>query len=420
MRPGERGFVTLAALLDVLLITLIGSILMTSLLGEIQGENGYDRAVSAISVAEAGLHWGGNKLIGLVTGSYAGDADQTLQDAGGQQLGMFDVIVTCADRSAVSTGCTAAPNNRLIRATGYVPSKTSVLGQRTVQALVSQNTFFSKAVCGYADVNFDQGVTVQGDVGSEGTTSASLALQGPSGNAARIQPAPGGIQPGSTYTVGSTRCSQGCSGQVSGIVNNNQMPGTVCVNQTQVSNTYKCTPGGTALTALADEAVTISAANSSLSTLTIGARGTVTFVTTGAMSALRVNVHTIRAGKNTRFIIKGGGTVILNVQDQLAVDQGSYFGVDSLNNLLPASHLIVQSCNTGTPSPAVWFDRAGVISAVIIAPYGNVQIDAAQLSQGAVLASRVHFDQGTSYRFDGSASTVGFGFNKVRSWQDVP
>lgn len=420
MRPAERGFVTLAALLDIVIITLIAAVLMTSLFGEIQGETGYERAVSAISVAEAGLHWGGNKLIGLVTGSYAGDTNQTLEDTSGHEVGLFDVTVTCTDGSNVGTGCPTAPNDRLIRATGYVPSKTSVLGQRTVQALVSQNTFFSKAICGYAGVYFDQGVTVHGDVGSEGTTSPNLALLGPSGSAAKIQPAPGGIQPGSTYAVGSTSCSQGCASQVSGTVNNNQAPGSVCFNRAQVRSTYSCSPGSAPLTALADDAVTISAANNSLSTLTVGTRGTVTFVTTGATSALTVNVNTIRAGKNTRFIIKGGGTVILNVQDQLTLDQGSYFGVDSLNNLLPASHLIVRSCDTGAASPAVWFDHAGVISAVFIAPYGNVQIDAAQLSQGAVLANRILFDQGTSFRFDGSASTVGFGFNKVRSWQDVP
>src|SRR5262249_30254022 len=145
MRSRENGFVTLAALVIILIITITGGILMASLLGEVQGGYGYTEAVGAVSVAEAGLHWGGTKLTGSLpaTVGYAGDLNQTLLAAGGQTAGVFDVTVRCADGSAVSTGCAAAPNNRLIRAVGYVPSKTGALGQRTVQAFVSQNTFFN-------------------------------------------------------------------------------------------------------------------------------------------------------------------------------------------------------------------------------------------------------------------------------------
>src|SRR5262249_29202243 len=137
MRSRQHGFVTLAALVIILIITIIGGVLMSSLLGELQGSYGYTQAVSAVSVAEAGLHWGGAKLTGsfTVTEAYAGDLNQTLLSAGGQTAGVFDVTVKCADGTAVSiNGCAASPNNRLIRAVGYVPSKTGALGQRTVQA----------------------------------------------------------------------------------------------------------------------------------------------------------------------------------------------------------------------------------------------------------------------------------------------
>ncbi len=432
MRSAERGFVTLAALLDVLIITLIGAVLMTSLFGEIQGEFGYNQAVSSASVAEAGLHWGGNKLSGAsaTTQVYQGDSNQTLQGAGGQQAGVFDVAVTCADGTAVDTGsagCANQPNQRLVRATGYVPSKIGTLGKRTVQALVSQNTFYNKTICAYQNVTLSQGIVIQGDVGSEGTAVPDLSLQGPSGNAAEIQPAPGNVQPGSAYAVSSVSCSQGCASQVAGTVNNNQTPGTVCPNIAQVSSTYACVPGSTNLSG---GAVTISSANNSLNNVTLGSGGSVTFVIAGPTDVLTVNVNSITAGSNTQFIIQGGGIVQLNVKTQLTVGQGSGFGLTSFQSplpnpiptsvLVPAGHLIVRSCNMGTPSPAIWFNQSGGLSAVFIAPYGNVQMDQAQNSHGAILASNVQLDQSTAFGFDASASAVGFGFNKLLTWQDVP
>jgi len=432
MRPTEKGFVTLAALLDVLIITLIGAILMTSLFGEIQGEFGYNEAVSAASTAEAGLHWAGNKLSGAsaTTQIYQGDTNQTLQTAGGQQAGVFDVGVTCANGTAVDTGsagCSNLPNQRLVRATGYVPSKTGMLGKRTVQALVSQNTFYNKTICGYQNVTFAQGVTIQGDVGSEGTVNPDLSLQGPSGSAATIQPAPGGVQPGSAYAVSSVSCSQGCPSQVAGSVNNNQAAGTVCPNLAQVWSSYVCTPGTATFNA---SALTITSANNSWNSITLATGGSVTFVTAGPTDVLTVNVNSISAGSNTQFVLQGGGIVQLNVNSQLTAGQGSGFGLTSFQSplpspiptsvLVPAGHLIVRSCNTGTPTPAIWFNQSGGLSAVFIAPYGNVKMDQAQNSQGAILAANITLDQGTGFGFDATASAVGFGFNKLLSWQDVP
>ncbi len=419
MRRTQAGFVTLAALLIILIITTTGAILLTSLFGEIQGESGYNQATGALALGEAGSHWAVNKMTGTspVTEVYGGDSNQSVQGASGQSVGVFDVTVTCANGAAVSTGCPVQPGQRLVRATGYVPSKTTALGQRTVQALVAQNTFYNKTLCAYTNVNIDQGVTVQGDVGSEGMTIPDLSLQGPWSNPGRIQPAPGNVQPGNAYAVGTVSCSVGCSTQVAGTVNQSQAPGTICPNRTQVSSSYTCVPGSATLSG---GPVTISSSNNSLSTVTLGAGGTVTFQTAGPTDILTVNVGTITAGQNTWFIIQGGGYVQLNVASQLTVGQGSFFGVDGSGNVLPANHLVVRSCNTGTPSPAIWFNQTGKLSAVIIAPYGNVQMDQAQNSQGAVLANNIQFDQGTTLAFDASASAIGFGFNKLLSWQDVP
>jgi hypothetical protein len=430
LRRGQGGFVTLAALFMVLIITVIGGVLLSSLFGELQGESGYNRAVSASAAAEAGLHWAGNKLGGssAATQVYAGDTSQGLQAAGGQPVAVFDAVVSCADGSAVnagSAGCATQPNERLIQATGYVPSKASPLGVRTVQALVAQNTFYNKTLCAYQNITLSQGVTVQGDVGSEGTTNPDLSLQGPSGNAARIEPAPGGAQPGSAYAVSATSCSQGCGAQVAGTVNNNQTPGTVCPNLVQVASTYTCAPG---TASLSGGAVTISAANNSLNTVTLGSGGSVTFVTAGPSDVLTVNVASISAGSNTQFVLQGGGIVQLNVAGTLTVGQGSGFGLNTLlsplpnpiptGDLVPAGHLIVRSCSTA--NPAIWFNQAGGLSAVFITPQGGVKLDQAQNSQGAILAATITLDQSTAFGFDPSASAVGLGFNKLLSWQDVP
>jgi hypothetical protein len=308
-----------------------------------------------------------------------------------------------------------------------VPSKAGTLGKRTVQALVSQNTFYNKTICAYQNVTFSQGVVIQGDVGSEGTDIPDLSLQGPSGSAAKIQPAPGGVQPGSAYAVSNVSCSQDCASQVAGTVNSNQTPGTVCPNIAQVWSTYTCAPGSATFNG---STLTISSANTTWNSITLGSGGSVTFVTAGPTDVLTVNVNSITAGSNTQFIIQGGGIVQLNVNSQLTGGQGSGFGLTSFlsplpnpipaTNLVPAGHLLVRSCNTGTPSPAIWFNQAGGLSGVFIAPYGYVKMDQAQNSQGAILAQNIQLDQSTAFRFDASASAVGFGFNKLLSWQDVP
>jgi len=308
-----------------------------------------------------------------------------------------------------------------------VPSKTGTLGKRTVQALVSQNTFYNKTICAYQGVNFDQGTIIQGDVGSEGTAIPDLTLQGPPSNPAKIQPAPGGAQPGSAYAVTSLSCSQGCPSQVAGTINTNQTPGTVCPNIAQVWSTYVCTPG---IATFNGSALTITSANNTWNSITLGSGGSVTFVTAGPTDVLTVNVNSISAGSSTQFVIQGGGIVQLNVKSQLTVGQLSGFGLNTLlsplpspiptSDLVPAGHLIVRSCNTGTPTPAIWFNQSSGLSAVFIAPYGKVQMDQGQNSQGAVLAANIQMDQGTGFGFDATASAVGFGFNKLVSWQDVP
>jgi hypothetical protein len=65
MRSSQAGFVTLSAIIIMVVVTLVGTLLYTSLLGELQGEIGARQSVAALGVAEAGANWAGNKLGGL-------------------------------------------------------------------------------------------------------------------------------------------------------------------------------------------------------------------------------------------------------------------------------------------------------------------------------------------------------------------
>ena len=428
LRPAEGGSVTLLALLIMLLVMAIGAGFMRSLLGEAQGGIGSRYATSALAVSEAGLHWAGNMLTGTsaATYTYVGSSDHVVQGAGGQQVGVFDVDVVCVDGVTLPTANACAgvqPYRRLIRATGYVPSKTVTLGRRRLEARVAQNTFFDKAICGYDSVNFDQGAIVRGDVGSE----ASITLYGPPINPSRINPSPPGVVPpqaGNAYAVGTITCSVNCNTQIAGTVNPGQPAGSVCPNRVQVRSTYNCTPGSTDLIVPASGSASISSANRFLRNVTTGQFATITFVTTGPNDVLDVHVRSIVAGKNTRFLIAGGGKVRLHIEDQLWLGQSSQFGVDaSTNSLVEAYRMVVNSCSNpadGDPVPAVQFNQTGQISGLFIVPYGKVQLDQAQLTKGAILAGTIQFDRGNNFAYDSGALNIGFGFNILNSWQDLP
>ena len=414
MRSNNAGFVTLAAIIIMVVVALVGTLLYTSLLGETQGEIGARWAATSLNVAEAGANWGVAKLGGAGASAYRGDFNQAVQGANGTAVGIFDVTVTCADGTAVSSGCSAQPGARLISATGYAPSKTTALGTRTIRILVNQTSplNFNNSVCAYTSLTLDQGVTIKGNVGSEGTTFPDMTLDGPSGNPARILA--GGGQSGNATAVSTASCSQSCSTQVAGTVTGGQTPGTVCAGRTQTIASFTCPVGTQNITGSAT--ISRAAGNTTLNSITVGAGSTVVFATAGPSDVLVVQANSITAGQGSIFRITGGGSVVLTLAGPMHLDQTSLFGVDSTNTLLPANNMEVESCSTGT----IQFDQGSRISAVIIAPQGSVYIDQAQLMNGAILADTVHFDRNTNFSFDSSAGSLGGGFTKLASWQDVP
>jgi hypothetical protein len=47
-------------------------------------------------------------------------------------------------------------------------------------------------------------------------------------------------------------------------------------------------------------------------------------------------------------------------------------------------------------------------------------MDQGQLTKGAILAGTIQFDQGNNFAYDSGALNIGFGFNILNSWQDLP
>lgn len=420
----QTGSVLLVALLIMLVVTAIGVGLMNSFLGEGQGVIATRHAVSVLAVAEGGVHWAGNRLTGVGAETYAGEADQVITGPGGQQVGVFDAEVFCLDgvTSPSVDACAAVqPNQRLVRVTGYVPAKAAPAGQRRIQAVVVQNTFFNKAICAYNGVTLDQGVVVEGDVGSEG----DISLAGPPLNPSQITATGPGIvppQPGNASAVGTITCSVNCGTQVAGSVNPGQAPGSVCPPRTEIRSTYVCTPGAIDLTVPNNGTATIDSANRFLDNIRTGRNATLIFDTTGAPGGiLEVHATDVITNRDTQFLVQGGGKVRLHLAEQLLLAQGNQFGIDaSTGNPVAADRIVVKSCSDNNPSPAIHFNQTGRISGLFIVPDGTVEMDQAQLTDGAILADHVQLDQGTDFDFDGSAVNIGFGFNRLTTWQDVP
>jgi hypothetical protein len=430
-RSGESGMVTLTALLTMLIVTLIGGALLVSLLGEIQGEFAYHQAVSALSIAEAGVHWAANTLNGptQITQGYRGEVDgkgnpvdQPVQGAGGQQVGVFDVLVYCADgtfpqltRPDPNTGCSTNPDQRLINSTGFVPSKTFLQGRRMVNALVTQDVLITNAaVCAYQLVNIHQSVNIIGNVVSLGTATPDITIQPGS----FIRPLPSNPEkvPGDAVTASAVKCDTGCNTQVLGKV---RAPLAIdCPKQDTVWGSYTCTPGNADFSG---GSLTIDSVKSSqYANIDIGSNAALTFVTTGPNDVLHVQIESLTAGPGSKVVVTGGGTVVLNVKRQIVLNSPGGFNVDSLGNLLLPNRMVVRSCNEGIPAPAIELNQSVAASAVFIAPKGTVHMNQSAVTRGAILADTIDIEQDTTFTFDPTLINFALGFNRLVSWQDVP
>ncbi|GEM_PF-3511668 len=419
----SAGFVTISALMIMLVVTTMAVLAYTSLLGETQGEVGNQEAVGALAAAEAGANWAVNKLSASGATTYTGDTGQTVSSAGGSSIGVFDVSVTCDDPPTYSTpgvspnsasGCNTNPTTRIVTATGYVPTKSAALGKRTVVLQVTA-TGLGFALCAWGPLTFNQQDTVYGNVGSDDSIDhPSISLQGPASSAAAIKA--GGGTPGAAYAVTTPQvsCSQSCGTQVAGGVQA-KTAGTICPSQTQTKASFTCPVGATNITT---SGTTISS-NSTWNSVTLGANSTLTFQTAGPGTVLTVHVNGFTVGQGSKVLVTGGGSVVLTVNGVMHINQSSWFGSSSAASwtAVPGSNLTVESCNTSTP--AVKFDQSSDFSGYYVVPSGGFEINQAQNAQGAILAASILMDKTSSFTYDSSAGG-GSTYNHLVTWLDKP
>lgn len=422
-RQRERGNTLIIVLVLLAAAGILTVAVLNNLMGEIQGGFSYQFAVRALSAAEAGVHYAAARINGSGGPAYTGEVDRALTHSVLGQRGVFDVAVRCYDGSLPTNPNPCAgspqPSTRVLTATGFVPSKTVVLGRRTVIAMVreSQITQLDFAVCGIDGVTMDRDTTTQGSVGS----NQSISLLGPGGSAARIMAYAG--QPGDATAGGTVTCSQSCGApdlQVAGTVTNNYPGGQVC----PVLPPFTCTPGSTDMVGGSGTTYTVSAAlgNTSLRDVTLGSSSTLEFATTSSNEVLTVQMRTLIIGQSSRVRVTGPGRVSLHLAGRMEINQNTLFGVDAADADIAPGNLLVRSCATDAGADyAVEFHQTGRINAIILASNGTIQLDQAALSNGAIQSRWVQFDQNTDFRYNNTNLAINSGvFNTLTSWREQP
>jgi len=406
---------------------ILTTAMLDSLLGEIQGAVSYRQAVQALATAEAGVHYAVARINDTGGNAYAGETDRSVTHATQGQIGVFDVAVRCSDGTVPGNPNPCAgvpqPNARVITSTGFVPSKSTVLGRRTVVITVRQDglTSLGFAVCGVNGVTFDRDVSTYGNVGS----NQNITLSGPPntpGALARTY-AYGG-QAGDATAGGIVSCSASCGpsfNQVQGTTTSNYPGGQVC----PVLPVFTCSPAsGASGDRLNQNSLTISTAlgNTVLRDVEMEAGSTLTFATASPSEILTVQMNTLVVGQSSRVRVTGGGKVVLHMAGRMEINQGTLFGVDAADADLAPGNLMVQSCSVDAGTDyAVEFHQTGRINAILFAPNGRVQLDQAALSRGAIQSSIVQFDRNTDYRYDTTGlSLAGGAFNVLTSWREQP
>jgi hypothetical protein len=401
------------------------------------------QAVRVFNIAEAGIHYAMANLQAASASSYAGETVSITDTDGSTVLGTAAVNVGCLDGQPLPcSGAYAA--YRSIVSTGTLPVGGPT---RTVVAVVEGFPVGSSgyAICGINAVVVAAGITIYGDVGSNGT----IDLLGPASSYSRIRADPpppstnNGYYSGIARAVGAINCSQGCAIQVQGTTTP-FAPGPVCPSVTLPTfspgtNDQTVTPAGWTMDATTgydwNDIIVQSAGTASdcsgatpFSDLSIqtGAAGTTTVV----------NVRTLTIGRCGRLILLGDGAVDLRVGEltgqAVVVGQYARFGMLPTDTVaapapVPAGRLTVSVRSTATdPNPnAVQIDRASIVSGTFLVPNGEWDADrAVGLTgniYGAVLAQRTDIDKDFIFQYDPTAviSLPTYGnFTRLRSWKD--
>ncbi|HET8678625.1 MAG TPA: hypothetical protein VFM39_00785, partial [bacterium] len=226
---GERGAMMMFILLVTGLVAVVIIGVMAVISSDISAGVRQLQAVRVFNVAEAGFHYGLARLQASGAATYAGETISTTD--GATVLGTAVITVDCIDGSALP--CTGAyAGYRRITSSATLPESGP---SRTVVAVVEgyPTGVTGYVVCAYNAIVANQGITIYGDIGSNGT----IDLLGSASTYSRVRADPpppntnNGYYSGSARAVGAINCTQGCATQVQGTTTP-FAPGPVCPDVT--------------------------------------------------------------------------------------------------------------------------------------------------------------------------------------------
>lgn len=472
LATGDRG----AALLSVLLFLMLMMIVTVGVMAVVQSDLAAGirqlQAVQVFNIAEAGVHFALAKLQTADARTY--DGDDVLIEDGSTTLGTASVEIRClnGNRPSVSACSGAEPAYRRIISTGSI----TVAGPTRVVTVVVEGTTSateSYAICAYEALNLDQGVTIYGSVGSDG----DMTLSGPNNlnRAAICDSTTGGLggrcgtpspvrSPGFTASasaVGTITCNGGgCANQVEGSVLHNQSAGSVCEPRGRLDFTPPSGPGTTDLNVAAGTTETVDPstnygdvvlASTPGATCPADVNDRATLVIDSGSdpnATVTVRMRRLWVGKCARLVISGSGKVTLwllepatdsavQARQALKAEQKAIFGSTSTGAdpaAISGDRFTIKVLSSkpledpgdclasgDTSCAAAHFNQTGLISGTFLVPDGGLQLDQAQITNGAILANQVNFDRRTTFTWDPGSrigAEVYSNFNRLRSWKD--
>lgn len=431
----ERGAVMMFILMMMGLVGVVTTGIMLLIAADLSAGIRQLHAVRVFNIAEAGVHYAIGRLQTSGASSFSSWSGDITD--GSTVLGTAAVTVKCLDGTdPPCTGLNA--QYRRIISTGTLPAGGPT---RTVVVVVEgyPEGLTGYAICAYDQALVNQGITIYGDVGSNGV----IDLLGPPSNYAMVRSDPS-VPPsysGSARAVGAINCSQGCATQVQGTTTP-YAPGPVCPTVTLptfspgVSDLDSNTWGDPTYTMNGETGyawrdITVRAAGTS-SGCTGSTRYRDLVVETGAAGTTTVvNVRKLVMERCARLILAGDGNLDLRVSELTgqAVFLGQYgrFGMLAADpsQPVPAGRLTVSVRSSSMDPAAVQVNRASIVSGAWVVPNGEFDLDQAAgmvgNMYGGVLTLRADIDRNFIFTYvpNDALGTVTYGnFNRLRSWKD--
>jgi Tfp pilus assembly protein PilX len=435
---GETGVVMMFVLMAILLIGAITISVIQLISADVAGGQRQLQAEQVFNVAQAGVHYAIGKLQLSSAASYAGETITI--SSGSTTLGTATITVNCIDTGTAPPCATAYAGYRRIISAGALP----VAGpSRTIVAVV-QATNFKSPVCAYGAIQLSQGVTINGDVGSNSgvttlsqsatvngnvATDGSLNLNGSNGQPVLVT---GTAKANGTIT-GASCPTPGCGPNVvEGGATSNAGLGTLCPSVTYSPGYFQPGSGPTNVTG-GTSLVINSATGYTWGDITLsggincnqptgiptdlviqaGAAGTTTVV----------QVNSLSMQQCSRVVIVGSGVVNLRIGTAgtaVSLQQSAKFGAAPTDTLLTPVMVtpgqLVVDVNSAASS-AITLQQSTFFAATLRVPNGGVSGTQSGTFQGSVIANTISLSQTSTINGDPSA-LVYTAFSSLRSWKD--